>query len=167
MKRTLGKYILHRLHLSQTQAGWCDVAKPLLHRCIPPAGKLRGWLRRRVMVAGKNGTLACHLSPPLQGWVNTIKWTLFTLAIFFFAMWLWEKLWVCTWVSSYQGPVVLCNHCEQCPGTNCHHSENQMEVHGWRERRRLHAHLNLRLLVMSHSERKQRRHAFSAFGKKN
>lgn len=79
VKKKRGTYRQRRIHLCRTQAGWCDFAKPPLHHRTLLVGKLPGWQRRRVTAAVKTELLACHLSLPLQDWVN-VKAALLTTA---------------------------------------------------------------------------------------
>lgn len=71
VKKRCGKCRQRRIHPSQTQAGWCDSARPPLHRRMLPVGKLPGWQRKRAREVVKNGVRAGRLSPPRGDCENT------------------------------------------------------------------------------------------------
>lgn len=166
MKKIHGKCRLHRIHRSQTQAGWCDFAKPPLHCCTPLVGKPRGWRRRKVTAAVKIVTPACRLSLPRSDWVDRklrYECPFFSLSFFYI-----QKLWVGTWARSCQGQVLLCNQCEPCPLSNCLHSESQGVVHWWRERCCPRGDWRLHPLVTPHAKQNTgRTNTFSATGNVN
>lgn len=68
------------------------------------------------------------------------------------------KLSVGTWVSSCRYPALLCNQCEPCPLSKCHHSEIQGASQWWRERRRPRGRWCLHLLETPHAKREQEGH---------
>lgn len=152
--KTHEKCRLHRIHLSQTRAGWCDFAMLPLHHRIRPVEKPPGWQRRRVKVAGKNGTPACHLSPPQQDWVD-VKQSYSAFDVFV-TLFFYCQIWVCTLVSSRQCPTLLCNQCAPCPLSNCHHIEIQGAAQWWRERGLPHGHWCLHLLGTPHAKESNR-----------
>lgn len=88
------------------------------------------------------------------------KATLLTMSFLCNFIHYWEGLWAGTWVSSCQGPALLCNQCEPSPLSNCHRSEIQAAAHWWRARLRPHGQC-LHLLGTTHAKREQEGHMLS------
>lgn len=82
VKKTRGRCRQHTIHPSQTQAGWCDSARPPLRRRRLSVGTLPGWRRKRAREVVKHGAEAGPLSPPRSDCEDTGPCYLTTVYVF-------------------------------------------------------------------------------------